>query len=226
MPIATGLESIVLAAAIAGAAAPAASPMPPITIDVAAKAAMPAGLVAMVLAEADAVWRPAGLTLVWRRVGGDGQASASGAASGCDAVSTLCVEIGGDRGRDFRVSHENVALGWIPFDDGDVPEPAIYLSYENALTYMTDAGPAIGRADRMPAAQRELMLGRAMGRALAHEVGHYLLASKAHSSRGLMRATHTAVEFFGIDRTSFAVDAAQRQAVAARLRRDRVAARG
>jgi hypothetical protein len=63
-----------------------------------------------------------------------------------------------------------------------------------------------------------MLLGRAMGRALAHEIGHYLLASKLHTARGLMQASHTASEFFGADRRSFAIDAAQRQAVAARLR--------
>ena len=33
----------------------------------------------------------------------------------------------------------------------------------------------------MPLAQREMLLARAMGRALAHELGHYLLASKIHT---------------------------------------------
>jgi hypothetical protein len=225
MLITASVGSIVLAAAIAGAAAPATVSTLPVTINVETMAGMPAGLVARVLAEADAVWRPAGLTLVWRRDGGDGEPRAPGAAPGCHIASTLCVEIGGDRGH--HSSHDNkVALGWIMFHAGDAPEPEIYLSYENALTYMVEAGPVIGRFDRMPAAQREWLLGRMMGRALAHEVGHYLLASKAHTAQGLMRATHTAQEFFSLDRSSFAVDAAQRQAVAARLRRDRPAARG
>jgi len=69
----------------------------------------------------------------------------------------------------------------------------------------------------MPRAERETMLGRAMGRALAHEMGHYLLASKAHSVKGLMRAKRTAVEFFAIERTRFELDAEQRTAVTLRL---------
>jgi hypothetical protein len=74
--------------------------------------------------------------------------------------------------------------------------------------------------DRMPIAERELLLGRAMGRALAHEIGHYLLASKLHTARGLMQATHSASAFFGYPRSGFAVDAAQRQAVVDRLRHE------
>ena len=44
-----------------------------------------------------------------------------------------------------------------------------------------------------------MLLARAMGRALAHEMGHYLLASKEHTKNGLMQAHRTATEFFGPD---------------------------
>jgi hypothetical protein len=76
----------------------------------------------------------------------------------------------------------------------------------------------------MPLAERNLKLGRAMGRALAHEMGHYLLASKVHTRRGLMQATHTASAFFDNDRSSFAIDNALRQELAARLRHEPLAA--
>jgi hypothetical protein len=61
-----------------------------------------------------------------------------------------------------------------------------------------------------------MFLGRAMGRALAHELGHYLTASKAHAKKGLMRATRTASEFFALERWGFAIDPAQRRAMVAR----------
>ena len=35
----------------------------------------------------------------------------------------------------------------------------------------------------------EILIGRALGRALSHELGHYLLKSKVHTPHGLMRAT-------------------------------------
>jgi Zn-dependent peptidase ImmA (M78 family) len=57
-----------------------------------------------------------------------------------------------------------------------------------------------------------------MGRALAHELGHYLLASKAHTERGLMKAIMTASELFMPDARAFRLEPAQRRSVAARLR--------
>jgi len=35
----------------------------------------------------------------------------------------------------------------------------------------------------------ERLIGRALGRAFSHELGHYILKSKGHTSQGLMRAT-------------------------------------
>jgi hypothetical protein len=70
----------------------------------------------------------------------------------------------------------------------------------------------------MPVMQRETLLGRAMGRALAHELGHYLLASKVHTQRGLMKPIMTAFELFMPDASAFRIDPAQRRTVAARLR--------
>jgi hypothetical protein len=40
----------------------------------------------------------------------------------------------------------------------------------------------------LPERLADLILGRALGRALAHEVGHYLLGTTHHAPRGLMRA--------------------------------------
>src|SRR5258708_37039209 len=80
----------------------------------------------------------------------------------------------------------------------------------------------VGDVDRMPLAERQLLLGRAMGRALAHEMGHYLLSSKAHTATGLMRARITATEFFGNDPRRFQLDNAQRSSVVAQLVRGSV----
>jgi hypothetical protein len=41
-----------------------------------------------------------------------------------------------------------------------------------------------------PRLQRQRLVGRALGRAIAHEIGHYLFASAAHALGGLMRAQH------------------------------------
>ena len=64
-----------------------------------------------------------------------------------------------------------------------------------------------------------------MGRALAHELGHYLLASKVHTARGLLKASRTAAELFSIERAGFKIDPLQRQQIAARMRGDSLVVR-
>jgi hypothetical protein len=45
------------------------------------------------------------------------------------------------------------------------------------------------RFENLPNALADVILGRALGRALAHEIGHYLLGTGQHSSQGLLRST-------------------------------------
>ena len=57
---------------------------------------------------------------------------------------------------------------------------------------------------------------------IAHELGHYLLASKEHSRKGLMKAHKSATEFFGPDDRPFKLDGAQRGLITARMAREAV----
>jgi hypothetical protein len=165
-----------------------------------------------VLEEANAIWNAAGVTFVWRRV----SPHAAARMDQVPAATALRIVIGTARG----IGRENrIPLGWIQFDD-DGPAREIYVSYRNAVEYLNGSEAVIGIASRMTILEREVYLSRAMGRALAHELGHYLLASKEHTRRGLMQATHTASDFFDTQRRGFGIDAAQRQSVAARLRPD------
>jgi hypothetical protein len=58
-------------------------------------------------------------------------------------------------------------------------------------------------------------LGVVLGRALAHEIGHYLLQTKTHASRGLMRAQVDVTEFADLRSATFRIDAAARAHLAA-----------
>ena len=53
---------------------------------------------------------------------------------------------------------------------------------------------------------KEIRLGRLLGRAIAHEVGHFLSRSGAHTSSGLMRRTHTVAALTGASIGPFSVD--------------------
>ncbi len=54
---------------------------------------------------------------------------------------------------------------------------------------------------------RALRLGRMLGRAIAHEVGHYVNRSGVHTRRGLMRATHSVAALTGTSLAPFSMDA-------------------
>jgi hypothetical protein len=100
---------------------------------------------------------------------------------------------------------ESGTLGSIRFTDG-VPEPSI--------TMYPDAVAAIVASMRFTSddlyslpAFRDLMQGRVLGRALAHEIGHFLLRSRNHSPAGLMRALQPAADLVAPDRRQFRLSA-------------------
>jgi hypothetical protein len=101
------------------------------------------------------------------------------------------------------------------FDDAGTPSRDIYVSHANALELLALAR-STASIDRMPRAEKEALIGRAMGRALAHELGHFLLASKEHTAKGLMRARRTSSEFFAREHARFELDAGQRAMVLSR----------
>ena len=149
--------------------------LPPMIVTVSAAPDLSPSFVNALLAHADVVWRGTGVVFVWQR----------------DVVravttympQTLRVVIG----HKARASEESLLpLGWIVFDDPQSPQNEIYLSYDNARTLLDRSPGVVGVVNSMPRAEIETYLSRAMGRALAHELGHYLSASKVHTAKGLM----------------------------------------
>src|SRR5205085_1566269 len=100
----------------------------------------------------------------------------------------------------------------------NVPGRLIHVSYANAVALLDGSGPVVGHPSDMPISERETYLGRAMGRALAHELGHYLFASKTHTAKGLMQQTLTAGQLFSPLRTAMELPAALCETIVARLR--------
>ena len=200
-------------------AAPAASPsaIPPIIVSVTTAGDLSPALIARIFKETDAIWRPGGITFLWRLVTREAVSFARAGETGPYVPNTLRLDIGNASGqrRDGRMP-----LGWIVFDDVTTPQQEIYVSYTNAQAVMAESRGVVGVIAEMPIVQRETLLARAMGRALAHELGHYLLASKEHTKRGLMKAILNATELFMSDARGLRVEPAQAGAIAARLRGD------
>ena len=88
---------------------------------------------------------------------------------------------------DLRVDRRHT-LGRVILVTPDRPSRLIELSLP-AVTTSVQGESLFGRPIRdLPAASRELALGRALGRVLAHEIGHWLFG-RAHTPDGLMRAS-------------------------------------
>ena len=105
-----------------------------------------------------------------------------------DALTLLLTERESSRSGD--------GLGWIEFVDEE-PARVITVSVARART-LAAAGSWQGRPiDAWPPAIRETFLTRALARGIAHEVGHYLLRSKTHTARGLMREVFSVAEIMG-----------------------------
>jgi len=100
---------------------------------------------------------------------------------------------------------EGASLGWIEFVDG---RPS------NVINVSTTAATALLKASLwggLPKNAQRIFLERAMARAIAHELGHYLLASRQHTTRGLMRGQLTPDDIMQPHRSSLRLDRAQLQ---------------
>ena len=77
---------------------------------------------------------------------------------------------------------------------GGRPEPLVFLHYEAIGRAIVGSGAMGLREEQWPAGMRDRILGRIVGRVLAHEIGHFVLRSPRHASRGLMRAIQSITE--------------------------------
>ena len=81
----------------------------------------------------------------------------------------------------------------------------------HAAAALTPGGPFTS----VPNIFYDLYLARALGRALAHEIGHYLLGTSRHTARGLMRAQFSPLELRELaTRQRYGLDPVDRDALA------------
>ena len=141
--------------------------------------------------EAETIWAPYGIRLSWLDPGAE--------ASLQPTIDVHLDRKGGEPERvEWRTVLGNVQVG--PDDRG--PHP-IHLSF-NATWEMLKARTApmrLGISGIVP----DLLMARALGRVLAHEIGHVLIGEKYHDREGLMRANFTTDQLAEVDRTPFRV---------------------
>jgi hypothetical protein len=109
------------------------------------------------------------------------------------------------------------SLGWIEFFGEGRPADRVAVSISGARA-MLETGTWLGRPLKtLPPDVRQLFIVRALARALAHEIGHYVLRSKAHPSGGLMRARFTVEDIMDGRRSRFRLTPPEQRQLAAML---------
>jgi hypothetical protein len=153
-----------------------------LSVDIGALAAMPTRQMETMVRETTAIWEPYGVALDWVRPG----EQVLGLPAGHEVLT-----ISRDGPANLLASGTPAArrLGAVLFLEGrDVAENTVALAVEATRRTVDDARWVNGRVADWPPSLREELLGRALGRVLAHEIGHYLLVWRAHTPDGLMRA--------------------------------------
>jgi hypothetical protein len=125
----------------------------------------------------------------------------------CDGVS-MSLNVVLDR--EPSANEGEGGLGAVQFDPDGAPGSTVTLHLGPIARLAT--GTLIMGADPSlwPPKLRDAAIGRALGRALAHEVGHVLLRWPHHSASGLMRGEHRASTLADPDAKDFELTTAER----------------
>lgn len=165
-----------------------------ISVDGSAPAAVSRHEAAMI-AEANAIWRRYDVIVTLL---GNGDAPEIAA---CDVQLTLTFAPSGQAAPASQPIGPR--LGSIWFHDAISPGQSVTIDSEMVEAKVRE-GVAGGKPlNQWPPALADAMVGRALGRVLAHEIGHFLLASSAHTSSGLMRPAFDGRVLGGWDRNPF-----------------------
>ena len=146
----------------------------------------------VLVAEAERIWKREGVALRWSAVPESGRPSAP--------LRVLVISR-----REGLSGDETIwRVGELVPHTGQ--RALAIASIAGAERVVAASGNRVTLLDRPEGAQYRL--GVVLGRAVAHEIGHYLLATATHADRGLMRAAIDAREFADPGARTFALDGA------------------
>jgi hypothetical protein len=131
--------------------------------------------------QAAAIWRPHGVLIA-----AEGDLTACPADAPTESVTVVMTAINATSAK-LRLPR----LGQIDFAGDGMPDPEIVIASEylqQQVERATWSGQPL--ANRPPTLRRQAA-GRAIGRVLAHELGHYLLRMPSHGREGLMRPVYS-----------------------------------
>jgi hypothetical protein len=149
------------------------------------------------LQEADAIWGAHGVSIV----------AVAPEQAGPPAADARLVVALARASRPPAAPGRRERLGAIVFDHDNAPATTITIDVAAVAAIVARARLGGRPFDQWPPAGRDALVGRALGRVLAHEIGHYLLASRVHTSAGLMRAAFDGDELVRPGRGGFGMAA-------------------
>ena len=157
-------------------------------------------VVAAATREADAIWSGCGVAVVFEQ---DSRFQPdNGRAHSAGYAQVILVSIAA---RQARLRSRDGALGEVRFTDGKAAGPITI--YFDALMRLVQGSTLAGATEsQWPALLRERIVGRALGRVLAHEIGHIVLQSGRHTPNGLMRASYPGADLIEPGRRQFVID--------------------
>jgi hypothetical protein len=101
------------------------------------------------------------------------------------------------------------ALAWITFAEPGQPADVVTVSIDAAMRLLAGARWGGRPVVELPKQSRQHLLARTLARSAAHEIGHYLLRSTAHSRDGLMRKRLPVADLMANDLRAFRLEPPQ-----------------
>ena len=172
-----------------------------LAIDISALTPMSEVALHAMTSETAALWRPHGVVFRWSAVARRDPLARDEVKvvnDGCG--EPICLQAGTNAG----VARPAATLGAVVFVDGSTtPENTLMLSVDTVVQSLDSVKWQNRRLADLPGNSRDHLIGRALGRVLAHEIGHYLLASRFHAQDGLMRPEFRADQLIALSRRQF-----------------------
>ena len=159
----------------------------------------PAALVQAMQSEASSIWEPYGVWIQWS------DAASAARCTGVQGSFDVFVE----RTRVRRPTSQGVTLGSTFLPIAAIDHAPIHVDQE--ATERTLASLPVGQLLHLTGrlAPGPSDVGRALGRVLAHEIGHVILAARAHQRGGLMRPAFRADDLISRHRWPYRLSSAE-----------------
>jgi hypothetical protein len=195
------MAPLVLPRAVVSAAAESPGPLFSLSALITTAPHLPVLSRSVLVSEVERIWKREGVVLQWSAVPKSGEPSAP--------LRVLVIS----RREALAQDEASWRVGeLVPHAD---QRALAIASIAGAERVLAASGNRVALLDRPEGAQYRL--GVVLGRAVAHEIGHYLLATATHADHGLMRAAIDAREFADPGARTFALDGAAGAWLRARL---------